>query len=175
MVKRQKIHPCQWKSSLLMPLRPATASGQSHNVSFPFSWTWIYQEFLEGISSNLVPIFTLTDGWTDWNLLVQGQKSRSWWLHKAHALLCEADISGTLWRNPFTFGTNIHLNSRINWFDFGSQRSKVMEAPRSMYMFFYEQDRGNVFKLSKIWLYFVGQRSKSHWPPSRMWCLTYLR
>ena len=52
-----------------------------------------------------------------------GPRSRSQWPHKAPFLPCEGDTSVTLWRNHLTFGTNIHLDSRINSVDFG-QRSK---------------------------------------------------
>lgn len=34
---------------------------------------------------------------------------------------CERDISKTPWGNFFKFGANVHLDSSMNWFDFGGQ------------------------------------------------------
>lgn len=44
---------------------------------------------------------------------------------------CEHDISGTLRGNFFKFGTNTHLDSRMNWSEFGGQGSKVMATVTS--------------------------------------------
>ena len=52
-------------------------------------------------------------------LVVKGQGNLT-----NHVLPCDGDISGMLSRNLLTFDTNIHLESRINSLDFGSQRSK---------------------------------------------------
>ena len=61
-------------------------------------------------------------------------RSRSRWAHRSHFLPREDDISGTLSRKYFTFGTNITLKSKMKWYDFGSQMSKVMLASWTLSM-----------------------------------------
>lgn len=46
-------------------------------------------------------------------------------IHKKNLFCQIMDMSGMYWGNVFKFGTNIHLDSRINLLEFGGQKSKV--------------------------------------------------
>ena len=54
----------------------------------------------------------------------------SWWKQSRPEALCftfhccERDISSTLWGNVFKYGANVHLDSTLNWLEFGVQMSK---------------------------------------------------
>ncbi len=46
----------------------------------------------------------------------------------------ERDISGMPGGNFITSGTNVHLDSRMNWLEFGGQRSKVTVTSQNTFL-----------------------------------------
>ncbi len=74
------------------------------------------QECLEEIFSQSVQTLTWTEGWTGSILEVKGQGY-------CNLKSCELKISRMYSGIFVRFGTNIHLHSRVNWLDFGGQRS----------------------------------------------------
>lgn len=53
-----------------------------------------------------------------------------WWQQSRQEALCltshccERNISSTPWGNVFKYGANVHLDSTLNWLEFGVQMSK---------------------------------------------------
>jgi len=87
--------------------------------------------------------------------------------HRSHSR--GQDISVTP-RGNFSFGKNIHLDSKISWFDFGGQRSKVKVCVTSQNVFLatthkfkkliMTQFNSNMFKDKMKWWHFISKRSK---------------
>ena len=63
-------------------------------------------------------------GWRQFVLSARTSHSRKW------------DILRMPWGNFLKIGTNIHLDSRMNWLDFGGHRSKVQihMAPKAIFL-----------------------------------------
>ena len=51
----------------------------------------------------------------------------TWYLTNAWRELV-VQRSHNTWENRFKFGTNVHLNSQMNWLELGTQRSKIYVA-----------------------------------------------
>ena len=81
------------------------------------------------------------------------------------------DVLGTPWGNFFSFGINIHLDSRMNWLYFGDQRSRslwpqIHPILRNAWGNFSTSGTNVHSRMS--WLEFGGQRSL--WPhKTRLW------
>ena len=91
--------------------------------SVPFSWTQYLRNALSEflwISINSARMSTWTQGWMDYIFMV---KCYGHCNPRSIPFFHECDILLTPWGNIFKCGINFHLNSRINWLDFGGQRS----------------------------------------------------
>jgi len=69
------------------------------------------------------PVILTQQHWPNAVQPYTSRRSRLWWPHKTRFWPCECNISVTPWGNFFKFNTNIHLDSRSNWW-FGGQRSR---------------------------------------------------
>ncbi len=115
-IKKNALHERrEWWQGLNLTVK--TDVDASVCLSGEFLWTWYlknaFKDFLQTLHKH--PLWLRYELNRFWRSYLKGQG--------CCGLMCIR--SGMFQSNFFTFGTNINLDSRMNWFHFGGQRLKV--------------------------------------------------